>query len=326
MLIRLFSILFVLSSLSGCAHFSKHTTHKKNSHGNLKPRLVSSLPPQPVVQNRVQGSFSQIKAKGNFNISLHTGYKKPVVILRGDARDLAQLHTYVKDSSLMIELGKGFPRYGAVAAEIRSRHLNQFSFKGKGNINGSRIHSGFLELDIDNSEQTNLSGSINLHKLVARGGGVIKISGIYSQYAELIIQDNTRVELAGKMNLSKLNLENGSLSLYWLKADFLSICAKNNSFIQLAGIVNKLDVELMGNARFNGRYLRAERAFVKTHDRSVAEMSAVKHQHTLATDASDIYFYNIPNTKADFMAHAGSVLDMRIWGTNPLEEYTRFNK
>ena len=81
-----------------------------------------------------------------------------------------------------------------------------------------------------------------------------------------------------------------------------------------------------GSSQFKGRYLRAQRSFVKTHDQSVAEISAVNHQSNLATDASDIYYFNIPNTRADFMAFNGSVLDMREWSQYDTEEFTRYNK
>ena len=102
--------------------------------------------------------------------------------------------------------------------------------------------------------------------------------------------------------------------------------ARDQSFIQLAGAVGKLDVELWGKACFRGRYLRADRAFVKTHDVSVAEISAVKRQHTLANDASDIHFYNVSTMKADFMGFDGAVLDMRDLGLPFTQEYTRYNK
>jgi hypothetical protein len=85
-------------------------------------------------------------------------------------------------------------------------------------------------------------------------------------------------------------------------------------------------VELWGVAQFKGRYLRAQRSFVKTHDKSVAEISTVNHQSNLATDASDIYYYNIPNTRADFMAYNGSVLDMREWDRADMQNFNRYNK
>ena len=87
-----------------------------------------------------------------------------------------------------------------------------------------------------------------------------------------------------------------------------------------------MEVELWNHADFNGRYLRASRAFVKTHDNSVAKISAVRRQHTLASDASDIYFYNLPEMRTDFMAYDGAVLDMRDWNLLCEQEYTIYNK
>ena len=77
--------------------------------------------------------------------------------------------------------------------------------------------------------------------------------------------------------------------------------------------MDRLDVELWNTAHFNGRYLRAEHSFVKTHDRSLAEISVIRNQHTLASGKSNIYFYELPLTRADFMAFDGSVLDLREW-------------
>ena len=100
---------------------------------------------------------------------------------------------------------------------------------------------------------------------------------------------------------------------------------RGNAFVQLAGIADRLDVELWGNARFRGRYLRANTLFVKTHDSSLAEVSAVKRQHTLASGSSDIHFYNIPQLKTDLMAFNGAVLDMRDWNNPWTQEYNQYN-
>jgi hypothetical protein len=268
-------------------------------------------------------AFNQVSIKGNIDVSLHTGYKKPAIILRGKPEDIKQAVAEVKDKVLFIKIPR---RSGPMAVEIRSHHLNGFSFKGFGTVKGNHLHSSLLDLKIDNSGYTTLGDSLVLRKLEASGGGTIQIKGVTSRYLQLDIKDNTKVLLVGVMNLSSLNLEGGWLSMYWVKTPRLTICAKGKANIRLAGVVDKLDVELWGNARFYGRYLRAVNAFVKTHETSFAELTAIKHQHALATDASDIYFYKIPQTKADFMACQGSILDMRDWNRPQLKDYDRFNK
>ena len=115
-------------------------------------------------------------------------------------------------------------------------------------------------------------------------------------------------------------------SLSWVKTPTLIVRGSNKAFIQLAGIANKLDVELWDFSQLNARYLRARRAFVKTHDNSVAKISTTSHQHLLATDASDIRQYNLPAMKTDFMAMEGAILDMRAFNTAFVEEPTPYNK
>jgi hypothetical protein len=96
--------------------------------------------------------------------------------------------------------------------------------------------------------------------------------------------------------------------------------------VTTAGAVDVLDAELWDESRFNGRYLRGQRVFVKTHQRSVAEIAAVKRQHSLASDTSDIRFYNLSTMRADFMAFDGAVLDMRDLGLPYTQEYNPYNK
>ncbi|MBA2651558.1 MAG: DUF2807 domain-containing protein [Tatlockia sp.] len=315
MLRRYFFLIFIsLLVLSGCARH--HATS-------------SSIPPiaQFKVETRSMPAFSRVNVQGAVNVSLHTGYKHSSVILRGDSRDLLQTITEIKNGILFVRVNKGAPKYGSIGIDIRGQFLNSFTYTGVGTIVGNNLHSSLLDLSIDNPEQTTLGGSIVLRKLEAKGGGSVVVKGVYSRYLQLEMTQHTQVLLAGVINANKLDLKgDGSLTMFWVKSPMLTICARGKSSIQLAGVADKLDLELWGSARFKGRFLRVKNLFVKTHDRAIAEVTAIKHQHALATDASDIYFYKIPETKADFMAFQGSVLDMRDLSLPYVEEYDRYNK
>lgn len=292
-------------------------------------KSVTIIPPpaKKVLQHRQLPAFNQVTVEGNVNVSLHTGYAHPKLILHGDPTDLLQVKTVVTGSSLLISVGKGYPRCGPITAEIRGRYLNAFNYRGAGTITGNNLRSGLLDLSIDNPGRTTLGGKIFLRKLTVSGGGYTQISGISSQNLQLAIADKSRVQLSGMVNITRLNLDSDAwLALYWVKSNALIVRARGHSFVQLSGVVGKLDVELWEQAQFKGRYLRAGRAFVKTHDKAIAELSAVRRQHTLATDASDIYFYNIPTMRTDFMAFNGAVLDMRDWDLYDMQEYDRYNK
>lgn len=312
-----FLLILLCFLISSCAHF-----HKKTSSSTVKgPAYISSQ------QIRSFTSFNQVEVQGRLNINLHTGYKKPQVILKGDARDLAQVQTQVHNGALYISLGSGYPQYGEVSVDVRGRFLNQFRYEGAGVVVGDQLNTRSLDLYLANEGSTRLGGSLGIQELTVKGKGTVQISGINSYNMQIHLLGSPKVQLSGVVNLSKLNVNgNGSLSLYWVKSNNLTVNAKKLAKIQLAGVVNRLDLELWDSAQFKGRHLRAKRSFVKTHDKSVAEISSVNHQSSLATDVSDIYYYNIPNTRADFMAFDGSVLDMRDLTTPYLtQKYTRYN-
>lgn len=313
---RCYLLIIIAVFLTGCQH-----------HAIEKTQPIAAPPAKSTTAYRAVARFNQVDVSGRINVSLHTGYKKPQLILKGDPRDLAQVHTTVSQNTLYISVGKGFPQFGPLHADIRGQFLNRFKYIGDGTIVGRQLHTSSLDIDVNNSETMRLAGSIGLRKLTLGGTGSTQINGITRQNLQVHLIDSPRVQLTGFTSLSQLTVDgNGWLSLYWIKSNELTIRAKQGAKIQLAGAVNRLDLQLWDTAQFKGRYLRALRSFVKTHNKSSAELSSVNHQSTLATDASDIYYYNIPNTRADFMAFNGSVLNMREWSQFDNQDFSRYNK
>ena len=279
-----------------------------------------------ITQTRAVPAYSRVIVNGPFNVKLHTGYRKPEVILQGDSQDLQQVFTRVQNNTLIITVGAGYPKAGQLSVDIRTQTLNAFSYDGVGTISGPQLNTRYLDLAISNPGNTVLGGHLGLHRLVARGG-FLRLSGVTGYNIQIVMIGQPRIQLVGLFNFNTLNLHgDGFLSGYWIKNDRLIIKQHGNVHVQLAGIAKVLEVELWDHADFNGRYLRANRAFVKTHGQSVAKISAVDRQHTLATDASDIYFYNLPVMRTDFMAYEGAVLDMRDWNLLSMQEYTIYNK
>lgn len=316
MVARSFLVIILAILLAACSRFSHHE------------RGVTMAPiPQSSQQFRQVAVFRGIRINGALDVSLHTGYSTPQVLLRGDPRDLAQVVTKVVNGVLFVSLGKGYPHFGRVQVDIHTRYLNAFEYHGRGLIIGKHLRTSMMSLVLDNPGKTYLRGQLGLERLVVTGGGYTELDRISGSGLSIKVSGKSRLKLGGIINLTCLELEGDSLiSLYWVKARALVIRAKDNSFVQLAGVVNRLDVELWGNARFFGRYLRAKRAFVKTHNQSVAEVAAISHQHTLATDTSDIRFYHLPTMRTDFMAFEGAVLDMRDLSRPNLKMNNDFNK
>lgn len=317
MLKRCYLLLMIVFLFGGCA---PHRTPKAPLAPMTEPAAAR------IKQYRQVTDFNQVDIQGRINVNLHSGYKKPQVLLYGDMRDLVQVKTVINNGTLYLALGTGFPRHGEVSVDIRTRFLNQIKYVGAGVVKGTQLSSSYLNVYLNNPGTTELGGYLSLRDLVVKGNGYTRISGISSPYLQIHFQGDPKVQLVGVANIAKLNINGkGSLSVYWVKSDSLKIRAKKAAKIQLAGVVNRLDVELWGVSNFKGRYLRAQRSFVKTHDKSVAEISSVNHQSTLATDASDIFYYNLSTTRADFMAFNGAVLDMRDWNDPYIKDFTTYN-
>lgn len=323
MLTRSFLLILCISSacilsLTSCARLH-HTTPA--------PSKVYSAPIQNGMQTRIIAPFTRVQVDGNIDVTLYTGDSNPRVILHGDANSLPDVETTVSNGLLHVNVGKGYPHFGRVRIEIHTHYLTSFSYHGMGEIVGNNLQSRMLDLSINNKGKTVLQGKIALRKLTISGSGNTKISGVTGHLCQMKISNKAHVQIDGSLDVASLDMEGNSwISLYWMQSRSLKVRARDHAFIQMAGIADLLDVELWDKARFNGRYLRATRAFIKTHDNSVADVCVLKTQHTLASDASNIYFHNLPNMKADFMAYNGSVLDMRDWDTPAIQEYTRYNR
>lgn len=320
-------LILTLFLLTSCVRHNSPPVrnHSVKSPVHNKQKIIDATMGQ---QYRKVQSFNQVRVSGRINVNLHTGYKKPQLLLKGAATDLAQVQTRVHNHTLYLSLGSGYPQHGQVSVHVMSRYLNQIYYEGAGVVVGNKLNSRLLDLYLANEGTTRLNGTLGINNLTVKGNGLVQISGITSYNMKVRLIGAPKVQLTGMVNLSDLDIKgNGWLSLYWVKSKNLTIRGKSAARIQLAGAVNRLDVELWGAAQFKGRFLRAQRSFIKTHDKALAEISSVNHQSSLASDASDIYYYNIPNTRGDYMADSGSVLDMRDLSSPFIDEdYTRYNK
>ncbi len=310
-----FVIFAIMLLLTGCFHTRESQSTKLAPPPSKKP-AEQKLP-----------KFTRLVVQGPFDVNLSTASSHQGLKLQGDPRDIVDVKVEVRNGTLYVTRGDYPPLHASITLKLRTRYLYAFEYHGKGNINASNLRTPLLDLVIENPRLTRLQGQIGLRHVKVIGNGPLEVIGVRSPDLRLNVSGEPIIRLSGVANLSYLNLpEGGRFSLYWVKSRSLRILARQKAFVQLAGTVNRLDVELWNNARFNGRYLRARRAFVKTHGHAIAEMSAVAHQHTLANNASDIYFYNVPTMKADFMGREGAVLDMRDLGAPDIQEYNQYNK
>ena|SRR3990167_848514 len=304
-------LLWTIISLNSCSYTP---SANESQYYTFKQRLV------PL--------YDQIIIRGAINVRLYTDSKHPRLALRGDAHDLQHIHPRIIGHALFIEYDKTYTQHGIINVEIHAPNLHVFKYFGAGTIEGRGLHTRGLRLYIKNSGPTILNGQINLQCLVVTGTGSLKINGLSAYNLQIIMRGSPAVMLHGNsINLGKLILcGKGNLTIYKVQNNRIVVREHGEVKLLLAGNANVLDLELWNKARFNGRYLTVRRAFVKTRDHSIAGINVVKVQHTLASDASDIYFYNLPDFKNDFMSHNGAVLDMRTWESMGIHAYTPYNK
>ena len=291
--------------------------------------MVGCVPPpvehvDPPIQMRDEAraipSVTQVYIQGPFNVRLHTNKKqKASVNIRGDVVDLGYIKIHVEKGVLYVSvggkrahIGKRKLRLGYADLDINLPRLHGFTYKGEGTITAHKIRANPLDIWIANSGKSTWDGYMNLRHLTLVGTGHTQISGIHSNNLTVRMVGAPEVQLRGEANLRRLDIKGGGwISLYWMKSKYLVIRAAGNARIMTAGVVDRLDAVFSDKTHFDGRYLRAKETFVKTNGEAVADIVTVDKQHTLARDKSDIYYYNLPSLRTDFMARNAAVLDMR---------------
>lgn len=290
----------------------------------MKP--VNALGYHPVWSHRSPGDFESLLVRGRVDLTVHTGYRKPGIDIWGDPNDLKQIIVKIRRGALLIDLGKGYPRQGSVKIVVRAGALRNLDYKGAGFIYAPDLSAKIMNIRIHNYGRAVLKGPMYLHILRLSGSGLTEIDGARGYQADIGLSGRAQLHLRGNLDARFIRMRgNTTLNAYWLKSPSLNLRIYDKSCLELAGAVGHLDVVLTDRAFLKARYLRSKALFVKTFGHSLAEIAAVKSQHTLASDQSDIHFYNLAQMSADFMAFDGAVLDMRDWRLYSKEPYTNLN-
>lgn len=262
------------------------------------------------------GDFTHIDVKGELILNIHMGARRPWFSMHGDSRDLRNVEWKLKTKTrtLRVRLDGRFPKHGPVTIDVGVQELNSILYHGNGNVTGRRLRSDGLDLDIDNAKNTTtlLDGRMNLRNVSLRGeGNYILNGGGNNLHLHLVIGEKARVTIKGTMSLKLLEMTGGSfLNLSRVQAKDLRVMMSNESGARLAGSAKWALIKADGNSRFDGQHLHITEAFVKTYDNAIAQIFVTSKQHTLASDQSNIYYYNNATYQTDFMAENGTVLNL----------------
>jgi hypothetical protein len=285
------------------------TWHRAETVPQVKQQMVA-----PIVIAENMQEFTKVNIDGKIDVNIHVGNNFHKIVFHGVQPDITSTERNVKYGELFIKLGKNLPKYGYIKVDIYMRKMTAFTYNGSGNIFAGGISSNCIDINIDNDKNANFAGSFGLGYAKFSNFGYYKIQGVHGCATNLTIQDNAKVEITGHSNLANLTMgDDSQLSLYRVSSKSIKIKLKDNARVQLSGVTETLNDEQWDKSRLDSRNLISQISFVKTHDYSQAYIAALRNQHTLAKDKSNIYYYYLPENHTNFMAKDGSVLDMREW-------------
>jgi hypothetical protein len=263
----------------------------------------------------ISGSFHNIVISGHVeSIKLHRTHGSSYMIVHGDETDIADNEFYIEDDWLKAHVGEGYPKFGNISVDIWVNDLQTMNIKCDIPVEGYGLYSSGLSIFTMGSPQIHLNGQLLLEQIRIGGRTRLEVEGIKTKRLDLKMRGASYAKLQGDIGVCSLDIRGHScLSMHWVNTYKLKFTLSDYANVQLGGQVQVLDLDMYNHAKFGGRYLRANRVFVKTSDSSEAQISAVRSQHTYALDQSHIDYFNVPLMKTDFMVLNGETLDLREW-------------
>jgi hypothetical protein len=105
----------------------------------------------------------------------------------------------------------------------------------------------------------------------------------------------------------------GLIDIRWIKSDKLQILATHGAHIRVSGTVNHLRAQLADNSRLDAKHLRAQHAWIRTQDNSVAEVFAIKVLNAFANENSLIDYYKHPKHLYEHVYDHANVTPVASW-------------
>lgn len=213
---------------------------------------------------------------------------KPLVVPAGQKTVLHDIEINEYDDKLTITSTSD--NSGLAHLEINIQNIKHLIINGDGIINSNTNKP--LTMEINTNNKLHVNGKINLISLVLTGNGSVKFDKLSSSNLKLNISDQIVAELGGEIALTELVLSDCAwLDLYWNNSSYLKVIAKDKAFATVGGKVEKLDVDIIEQAHFNGRFLQAKIANIETKDIARADVNIIELAYLMAAGKSNIYNY-----------------------------------
>lgn len=183
--------------------------------------------------------------------------------------------------------------------------------RGMGTITVLGVQSPKLHLTVLGPGNVNLSGRIGVENILHEGNGTIHIIGADSDNLCINTAGNGLTTVYGYVNLRKVFADQASrVYVSWVYSQQLNVFTTGNAIVGVAGSSANLDVKTFKNSCFLGEYLRTGTTYVKTCDKSHADVSADLKIFATASNQSGILYYGSPSILTKFISHQATILNV----------------
>lgn len=228
----------------------------------LPPPQITKLPERLT-------DFHTISVNGPIRMSLETVKTGEDNFAQITSEQYSPVTMTVKDDTLYLQASSA-PSPTAVTVGVKE--LNQLIVDKEASVSGSPFSSKSLSIDAHTSGTIQLSGMINLVRLLSTGSGFIEIQ--------------------------------------WVDSPQLRIDASGLSKIQLAGVANAVEMRLTDNSQFQGQYLRVNQISIQTKNNAQAKLLVTDNLRAFAYDNSNIYYYKRPNSLTEYTSSSANIIQL----------------
>ncbi|NQY41917.1 MAG: DUF2807 domain-containing protein [Legionellales bacterium] len=274
----------------------------------LKNKVVHAddLPNLKIPKNT---KFREIEISGNIGLKLIQSRKAPFISFKGNPISLRNIEIDVDDERVNIS-NVDSRNVSPVYLIVNAKDLRWLRYNSSVTIYSNITKP--IDLHLEPVNTVSVIGPINVRNLYLRGDGQIHFNKLNSNNLSIDMEDSVFAIIQGKIMLTKLNMSDCSwLKLFWNDSEYLKVTGTDKAFAQVAGRVSTIDINLDGESHFNGKFLRANIAYVRSYDTARVDIYAKSISHAIASDSSNIYSYRSPTMKFDSMNTNGSIMDRR---------------
>jgi len=127
-------------------------------------------------------------------------------------------------------------------------------------------------------------------------------------------RDSGSLNLTGVLNVTKIVMTgSGTIKLRWVNSHKLHIYNAGSGLISLAGVADYVYARVYNTGRLDAKYLRAQNVLIQTQNSARADVLAVDSLNAFAGQRSNIYYYKWSSHQLTHARFSGNVLPMAFW-------------